>query len=59
MGLDTGTLDDWSFVERVHRNMKTRKERYIEVVKSLANKLDERLRANGGHCHNKATEAFQ
>lgn len=59
MGLDTGSLDGWSFVERVRGNTKTRKERYIEAVKSLANKLNKRLRADRGRCHNKATEAFQ
>lgn len=46
----------WGFIERVQGNMKTRKERQIEVVQSLAN---ERLRADGGCCHNAVTEASQ
>ena len=52
-------MANWGFIERVQRNMKTRKGRQTEVMKSLANEPNERLRADGGHCHNKVTEAFQ
>jgi len=47
------------FPERVQGNMKTIIERWIEVVKSLTNEPNEGLRADGGCCHNKVSEAFQ
>lgn len=52
-------MANWGFIERVQGNMKTRKERWIEVVKNLANELNERLGADGECCHNMVTEAFQ
>lgn len=45
---DSGWMADWGIRESVQGNRKTGAERLTEVVKSLANEPNERLRADEG-----------